>query len=306
MCSSSSGGAGTSRACRRPSARPARLPADQAWERYADLDRWSHWAPRISGVTVTEPAGADTRRLRTGLRGRVRAAGVIGLPFEVTAVDEAARTWSWRVSAGPITLHLDHGVEEARADDGPRVRSRTWLRTTGPAVVVLPYAPLRARRAALAAAGPVTHNPATSSPATPTCPSAGPPAGCCPTSCGRPSTPRRRGVHAGDWMDPALLDELEDVLCRRGAPPGCRRRGRQPCPRTFGRAPRSARRPCESERTCTSRTRGRPVAGPDGPQVGRPRPPRDARRRCGEARRRTRDRQAEASRSGARGTDRTR
>ena len=117
------------------------LPVDQAWERYADLDRWSHWAPQISGVTVTEPAGADTRRLRTGLRGRVRAAGVIGLPFEVTAVDEAARTWSWRVSAGPVTLHLDHGIEEPRADDGPRVRSRTSPRTTGPAVVVLPYAP---------------------------------------------------------------------------------------------------------------------------------------------------------------------
>lgn len=118
------------------------LPADQAWERYADLDRWSHWAPQISGVSVTDPAGPDTRRLRTGLRGTVRAAGVVGLPFEVTAVDEAARTWSWRVSAGPVTLHLDHGVEEARTDDGPRVRSRTWLRTTGPAVVVLPYAPL--------------------------------------------------------------------------------------------------------------------------------------------------------------------
>jgi len=118
------------------------LPADEAWERYADLDRWSHWAPQISGVSVTGSSGPTTRRLTTGLRGTVRAAGVVHLPFEVTAVDEAARTWSWRVSAGPITLRLDHGVEPARADDGPRVRSRTWLRTTGPAFVVLPYAPL--------------------------------------------------------------------------------------------------------------------------------------------------------------------
>jgi hypothetical protein len=115
------------------------LPADEAWERYADLDRWSHWAPQISRVSVSGP---DTRRLRTGLRGQVHAAGVVRLPFEVTAVDETARTWSWRVSAGPVTLHLDHGVEPPRPDDGPHVRSRTWLRTTGPAVVVLPYAPL--------------------------------------------------------------------------------------------------------------------------------------------------------------------
>ncbi|PVZ10959.1 SRPBCC family protein [Actinomycetospora cinnamomea] len=118
------------------------LPADEAWERYADLDRWSHWAPQISGVTVTETPGPDARRLVNGLRGTVRAAGLVRLPFEVTAVDEAARTWSWRVGVGPVTLHLDHGVEDARADGDPRLRSRTWLRTTGPAFVVLPYAPL--------------------------------------------------------------------------------------------------------------------------------------------------------------------
>jgi hypothetical protein len=115
------------------------LPADQAWERYADLDLWSHWAPQISGVSVEGP---HTRRLRRGMRGTVRAAGVVHLPFEVTDVDETARTWSWRVGLGPITLHLDHGVEAAAPDDGAHVRSRTWLRTTGPALVVLPYAPL--------------------------------------------------------------------------------------------------------------------------------------------------------------------
>jgi hypothetical protein len=115
------------------------LPAAAAWERYADLDRWSHWAPQISGVSVN---GAGHRRLRTGLRGTVRAAGVVHVPFEVVAVDEAARTWSWRVRVGPITLHLDHGVEDPRADDGPDVGARTWLRTTGPAPVVLPYVPL--------------------------------------------------------------------------------------------------------------------------------------------------------------------
>ncbi|MEJ2888940.1 SRPBCC family protein [Actinomycetospora aeridis] len=115
------------------------LPADAAWERYADLDRWSHWAPQISGVTV---AAGQGRRLHAGLQGAVRAAGVVHVPFEVLAVDEVARTWSWRVRVGPITLHLDHGVEDPRADDAPGVGARTWLRTTGPAVVVVPYAPL--------------------------------------------------------------------------------------------------------------------------------------------------------------------
>ncbi|GAA4922340.1 polyketide cyclase/dehydrase/lipid transport protein [Actinomycetospora succinea] len=112
------------------------LPADAAWERYADLDRWTHWAPQISGVS------AEQRRLRTGLRGTVRAAGVVHVPFEVLAVDEAARTWSWRVRLGPIRLHLEHGVDDPAPDDAPRVGARTWLRTTGPAPVVLPYAPL--------------------------------------------------------------------------------------------------------------------------------------------------------------------
>lgn len=115
------------------------LPAAAAWERYADLDRWSHWAPQISGVSV---AGGGDRRLHPGLEGTVRAAGLVHVPFEVLAVDEAARTWSWRVRVGPITLHLEHGVDDPGPDDGPRVGARTWLRTIGPAPIVLAYAPL--------------------------------------------------------------------------------------------------------------------------------------------------------------------
>ena len=101
------------------------------WERYADLEGWSTWAPQIDGVE------ANSRRLQAGLRGTVCvAAGLVRLPFEVDDVDEHARTWSWRVSIGPITLALGHGVD-ARESGG-----RAWLTTTGPAVVVLPYLPL--------------------------------------------------------------------------------------------------------------------------------------------------------------------
>ena len=104
---------------------------DEAWERYADLDEWPRWAPQISGVQ------ADRRRLEPGLTGTVRAAGVVHVPFEVLAVDEAARTWSWRVRVGPVRLLLHHGVEPDGAGG-----TRSWLVTEGPALVVGPYTPI--------------------------------------------------------------------------------------------------------------------------------------------------------------------
>lgn len=113
-------------------------PAATAWERYAELDRWARWAPQITGVE------APARRLVTGLCGTVRAAGLLRVPFEVLAVDEAARTWTWRVRLGPVTLHLEHGVESLAPEgaDPQHWGSRTWLRTSGPAAVVLPYTPI--------------------------------------------------------------------------------------------------------------------------------------------------------------------
>ncbi|WP_018330428.1 SRPBCC family protein [Actinomycetospora chiangmaiensis] len=116
------------------------LSADEAWERYADLDAWPRWAPQITGVT------APARRLVPGLEGVVRAAGVVHVPFTVLAVDEAARTWSWRVRVGPVRLVLQHGVEHDDGadgtDDGDGAGSRTWLITEGPALVVAPYTPV--------------------------------------------------------------------------------------------------------------------------------------------------------------------
>lgn len=101
-----------------------------AWERYAVPARWRDWSPQISGVEY--PAA----RLSAGTGGRVRGLGVLALPFTVDAVDEAARTWSWRVRLGPVRLRLDHGVRTHGTG------CRTVLRLTGPAPVVLGYAPL--------------------------------------------------------------------------------------------------------------------------------------------------------------------
>lgn len=105
-------------------------PPATAWERYADLDQWPRWAPQITGVV------APVSRLTAGLRGTVRAAWLLPVPFVVLAVDTAARTWSWRVQLGPLTLHLEHGIEPEASG------SRAWLRTSGPALVVGPYTPL--------------------------------------------------------------------------------------------------------------------------------------------------------------------
>ena len=103
----------------------------EAWERYAQPARWPTWAPQILGVQVPEP------RLTAGLQGRVRGPVGLTLPFVVESVDEAARRWSWTVSAGPVRLHLLHWVTE-----GPDGGSTTGLRITGPLPVVVGYAPL--------------------------------------------------------------------------------------------------------------------------------------------------------------------
>ncbi len=108
-------------------------PVDPAevWERYAVPALWPTWAPHITGVEVAVP------RLTAGATGRVRGPGGLALPFEVDDVDEPGRRWSWRVHAGPVTVALEHWVVPA-----PGGGTTTGLRTTGPAPVVLGYAPL--------------------------------------------------------------------------------------------------------------------------------------------------------------------
>lgn len=107
---------------------------DIAWERYADPALWSTWSPQVQRVDLDAP------RLVTGARGRVHAGllphPTLPVPFVVEVVDDAARTWAWRVRLGPVRLHLEHGVE---ADPGG---ASTWLRLRGPAPVVAAYAPL--------------------------------------------------------------------------------------------------------------------------------------------------------------------
>jgi hypothetical protein len=74
-------------------------PAAEVWADYAETARWPTWAPHLTAV-VTEAA-----RIAEGVTGRVRG-GPVALPFTVTAVDEDAMTWSWRV----LGIELHHAV----------------------------------------------------------------------------------------------------------------------------------------------------------------------------------------------------
>ena len=115
---------------------------DEVWDRYLHPSRWSEWSPQIVRVDT------DGDVLTPGLAGVVRGPCGLAVPFRILDVDPAAavRTWSWRVSIGPVSLWLEHAVlpldGAAGADDPDTRRTATTLEVRGPAPVVLGYAPL--------------------------------------------------------------------------------------------------------------------------------------------------------------------
>lgn len=107
-----------------------RATPDVAWERYAEIAAWPTWAPQLHSVE------ADGPRLAAGRSGTVRVVGGFGVPFVVTDVDEAARTWSWLARLGPLTMTLHHTLWP-----DPR-GTRAGLVLEGPVPLVSAYAPL--------------------------------------------------------------------------------------------------------------------------------------------------------------------
>ena len=103
-------------------------PVERAWERYAQPALWSQWSPQIRRVDTA----AD--RIEAGLTGTVH--GYLGLHvrFMILEVDEAARTWSWRVTLGPVRMSLHHEVGDLGSQG-----SATSLVVTGPAPIVVGY-----------------------------------------------------------------------------------------------------------------------------------------------------------------------
>jgi len=105
---------------------------EQVWARYVHPSRWPQWSPQIRRAELDD----GTDRLTASSTGRV--VGPLGLPvsFTVTDLNEADRHWSWQAGVGPIRVGLSHRVVAAATG------TRTELELTGPAVVLIAYAPL--------------------------------------------------------------------------------------------------------------------------------------------------------------------
>lgn len=73
-------------------------PAEVLWQLLASTARWPEWGPAVRAV---EPPAAI---VAPGLRGRVRTALGVWLPFVVTSVDPG-RSWRWRVAGVDATGH---------------------------------------------------------------------------------------------------------------------------------------------------------------------------------------------------------
>lgn len=81
--------------------------SDEVWRRYVTPELWPTWAPQLGRVTCADA------EVRAGSRGTAHGPAFVRVPFEVLAVDEVERTWSWRVGR-PIGITMRHGVDDAR------------------------------------------------------------------------------------------------------------------------------------------------------------------------------------------------
>jgi len=78
--------------------RDVTAPVDAVWQVLTDTDCWSNWGPSITAVET------DSRHIQRGSTGRVRVAGAVWLPFDVTAC--APHRWTWDVARVPATGHF--------------------------------------------------------------------------------------------------------------------------------------------------------------------------------------------------------
>jgi len=92
-------------------------PAADAWGLLIDTTRWPEWGPTVRAARLDGPGTT----IAAGSTGAVRTPAGFWLPFEITAYDDATRTWSWRVagvaatshrvtSTGPATCRVGFGV----------------------------------------------------------------------------------------------------------------------------------------------------------------------------------------------------
>ena len=103
---------------------------DTVWDRYVHPERWHEWSPQIRSVDYPDST------IGAGSVGTVHGPCGIGVAFEILAVDDERRCWSWQVTVAGVTLQLGHDVLAQGSG------CRTTLDISGPAPVVVGYAPI--------------------------------------------------------------------------------------------------------------------------------------------------------------------
>lgn len=78
---------------------------DEVWRRYVTPELWPTWAPQLRRVTCPDAT------IRPGSTGTAHGAALVRVPFDILTVDDAERTWSWRVGR-PIGITMRHGVDD--------------------------------------------------------------------------------------------------------------------------------------------------------------------------------------------------
>ncbi len=107
---------------------------DAVWDRYIHPARWPEWSPQI--VSVDYPDAA----IGVGGAGTVHGPCGVAVSFEILAIDNEKRYWSWRVKIVGISLTLDHDVRAVHTEKA--AGTVTTLAINGPAPLVVGYAPI--------------------------------------------------------------------------------------------------------------------------------------------------------------------
>lgn len=107
---------------------------DTVWRLVARPDRWSRWAPHLSGAR-----GLGRPEVRTGARGFALLRGGVPVPARITA-KQAQRSWTWQV--GPVLLchrvrATPDGCRVATDIEAPLGLERLICVTYGPLVALL-------------------------------------------------------------------------------------------------------------------------------------------------------------------------
>ncbi|MEP6560900.1 MAG: SRPBCC family protein [Nakamurella sp.] len=113
-----------------------RADLDEVWDRYIHPERWSQWSPQISSVECSDAT------IQAGSTGTVHGPCGLGVDFEILQVDHHEHRWSWRVKVAFVTMELVHGVQSVTVGSGETPATETTLDITGPAPIVIGYAPI--------------------------------------------------------------------------------------------------------------------------------------------------------------------